>query len=248
MAEPNLRNLLTRTKTSTNACVFIHGSGSSGNVIQGNRIISEVGKTGGVQIRGIYVGSDFTNDASHLIRFNWISGPLERYILALRNADVVANIIDSRSGETNNICISDGTGATVNCYGNTMVVDGTTIYGTSCVATMLMSSNIVYATAGNSFYVTTSGTMTADRNCYFGSGRAAAWDSLTFANWQLVPQDLNGFVADPLFESLDTFHLQSSSPCKGAGDTTSFRDRLLSWSLNEIKYVTSLPVSVGAFR
>lgn len=74
-------------------------------------------------------------------------------------------------------------------------------------------------------------TITVDNNLYFiatGSscsvGRLDATDYDTIAEWRAalsslpwVGRDINSVEADPLFISTSDFHLQSTSPCIGAG-------------------------------
>jgi hypothetical protein len=257
------RNTLTRTKDQTTNGFFIHGAGSSGNVIEGNRLISTAGKAGASVIVGFLVDSDFTDATPHVFRFNYVSGPFERYIRARRIVHIVSNIFDCRNAVTNAAAIESSHGTTLQVHGNTIIMDGTTLYSilvsnTSSNSTIVARNNILLATSGNPFYFGIGAvgcTYTASHNIYFGSTRGSAWTNLATGagiNWATYgPTETGGLNVDPLLTApaSNNFAPTLASPAVNAGlPVSGFDRRMESYSVNRVLSVESLTPNRGALQ
>jgi hypothetical protein len=255
------RNTFYRNQTGTANGIFIHGTGSTGHVIQGNRLISSVGKTGASVICGFLVDSDFTDATAHIFRNNYISGTWERYIRCRRQTTIIGNIIDCRNAVTNAAAVESSHGTTLQVHGNTIINDGQTLYtifinNTSSNSTIVFKNNIIHAVSGNHFYFGTGSagcTFTADYNIYYGSTRTTAWNSATFANHKTATsQDLNSLNTDPLMVNVTSsdFRLQSGSPALNTAVVISgYNYRMaLGFDVTRIATYAATTPSIGAYQ
>lgn len=235
-------NTVTRTQSQTQIGVFVHGAGSQGHVIEDNTITTAVGDTSAAVTQGISINQDYTYVTDIIIRGNTVRGTgWDRGIVINRGATAISNIVDLRGSILNNIPIEVNRGATGTLRNNTIVIDGNTIQvivsnNTSAASNVVTQNNIVFFTGGSNFYTAISGsaTFTADRNIYFGSSRAGAWNSLTWANWQASGRDVNGLNTNPLFINLaaNDYRIQAASPARNAGQDFDYELDHFGWEYN----------------
>jgi len=214
-----------RTQTGSSNGVYVHGTGSTGHIIEWCDVYSSVADTSGTVISGVNVYFDFTSVDPIIVRFNRIRGNWDRYVFGQRNTIVYGNLIDCRSSLANNIGITSTRGSTVTARANTILIDTNTIYGmladnTTSGSTLNSTNNIIHATSGSPFYYGNSGsTIVANYNCYNGSLRASPFLASNFATWQAGGQDTNGILDDPEFVSIGTgdLSLGQASPARRTG-------------------------------
>jgi hypothetical protein len=218
---------LTVTQSQTQLNVFVHGAGTIGNVIEDNLITRTVTDTSVTVTQGIGIFQDYTYVSDVIIRGNTIRGVgFDRAALAARSATAIGNIIDIRGSMTNNAPFEANRGATLTLRNNTIITDSATIYAvlasdTSAASNIIAQNNIVVTLSNSNFYTGISGvsTFTSNRNIYWGSSRAAAWNATNFATWQAAGRDVNGLNSNPLLMDLATndYRIQASSPARNTG-------------------------------